>query len=30
MALYIGLATYKQTKHLVQPSLFQAAYAEAA
>jgi hypothetical protein len=30
MALYIGLATYKQTKHLARPALFQAAYAEAA
>lgn len=30
MALYIGLVTYKQTKHLAQPALFQAAYAEAA
>lgn len=30
MALYIGLATYKQTKHLAQPAHFQAAYTEAA
>ncbi|MFF8589975.1 hypothetical protein ACF061_00805 [Streptomyces sp. NPDC015220] len=30
MALYVGLVTYKQTKHLAQPSLFQAAYTEAA
>ncbi|MYS72087.1 hypothetical protein GTY88_16905 [Streptomyces sp. SID5926] len=30
MALYIGLVTYKQTKHLAQPNLFQAAYTEAA
>ncbi|MFI1166549.1 hypothetical protein ACH4UM_23835 [Streptomyces sp. NPDC020801] len=30
IALYIGLATYKQTKHLAQPAFFQAAYAEAA
>ncbi|MFD3520430.1 hypothetical protein [Streptomyces sp. NPDC058653] len=30
MALYIGLATYKQTKHLARPAFFQAAYAEAA
>ncbi|NED31081.1 hypothetical protein [Streptomyces sp. SID8499] len=30
MALYIGLVTYKQTKHLAQPALFQAAYTEAA
>ncbi|GHJ04796.1 hypothetical protein TPA0906_66610 [Streptomyces olivaceus] len=30
MALYIGLATYKQTKHLAQPAHFQAAYTAAA
>ncbi|GGW98788.1 hypothetical protein [Streptomyces chartreusis] len=30
MALYIGLVSYKQTKHLAQPALFQAAYTEAA
>lgn len=30
MALYIGLATYKRTKHLAQPNLFQAAYTAAA
>lgn len=30
IALYIGLASYKQTKHLAQPDFFQAAYAEAA
>ncbi|WHM30226.1 hypothetical protein OH540_09345 [Streptomyces sp. BPPL-273] len=30
IALYIGLATYKQTKHLAQPNLFQAAYTAAA
>ena len=30
IALYIGLATYKQTKHLAQPAFYQAAYAEAA
>lgn len=30
MALYIGLATYKQTKHLARPDFFQAAYTEAA
>lgn len=30
IALYIGLATYKQTKHLAQPAHFQAAYAVAA
>lgn len=30
IALYIGLATYKQTKHLAQPAFFQAAYMEAA
>ncbi|MFF6966272.1 hypothetical protein ACFY9G_23255 [Streptomyces anthocyanicus] len=30
MALYVGLVTYKQTKHLAQPNLFQAAYTEAA
>lgn len=30
IALYIGLATYKQTKHLAQPAFFQATYTEAA
>jgi hypothetical protein len=30
MALYFGLATYKQTKHLAQPAHFQAAYTAAA
>ena len=30
IALYIGLVTYKQTKHLAQPAFFQAAYMEAA
>lgn len=30
IALYIGLATYKQTKHLAQPAFFQATYSEAA
>lgn len=30
IALYIGLASYKQTKHLARPAFFQAAYAEAA
>jgi len=30
MSLYIGLATYKQTKHLAQPAHFQAAYTAAA
>lgn len=30
MALYLGLVTYKQTKHLARPAFFQAAYAEAA
>lgn len=30
IALYIGLAAYKQTKHLAQPAFFQAAYTEAA
>ncbi|WP_330172985.1 hypothetical protein OG875_04900 [Streptomyces sp. NBC_01498] len=30
MALYIGLATYKQTAFLARPAFFQAAYAEAA
>lgn len=30
MALYIGLVSYKQTKHLAQPALFRAAYMEAA
>ncbi|MFF4346791.1 hypothetical protein [Streptomyces sp. NPDC001530] len=30
IALYVGLASYKQTKHLAQPAFFQAAYAEAA
>ncbi|MCZ4510431.1 hypothetical protein O3Q52_20005 [Streptomyces sp. ActVer] len=30
IALYIGLASYKQTKHLARPAFFQAAYTEAA
>jgi hypothetical protein len=30
IALYIGLATYKQTAFLAQPAFFQAAYTEAA
>lgn len=30
IALYIGLAAYKRTKHLAQPAFFQAAYMEAA
>ena len=30
IALYIGLATYKQTKHLARPAFYQAAYAEVA
>jgi hypothetical protein len=30
IALYVGLASYKQTKHLAQTAFFQAAYAEAA
>lgn len=30
LALYVGLATYKQTKHLARPAFFQAAYAECA
>jgi hypothetical protein len=30
MALYIGLVSYKQTKHLARPAPFQAAYSEAA
>ena len=30
MALYVGLVSYKQTKHLARPALFQAAYMEAA
>ncbi|WP_329390226.1 hypothetical protein [Streptomyces sp. NBC_01716] len=30
LSLYIGLATYRQTKHLARPAFFQAAYAEAA
>lgn len=30
IALYVGLANYKQTKHLAQPAFFQAAYAVAA
>lgn len=30
IALYIGLAAYKQTKHLARPAFYQAAYMEAA
>jgi hypothetical protein len=30
IALYVGLARYKQTKHLAKPAFFQAAYTEAA
>lgn len=30
IALYVGLASYKQTKHLARPAFFQAAYTEAA
>ncbi|MFF2852664.1 hypothetical protein ACFVT5_41185 [Streptomyces sp. NPDC058001] len=30
IALYVGLATYKQTAHLARPAFYQAAYMEAA
>jgi hypothetical protein len=30
IALYVGLASYKQTKHLARPAFYQAAYTEAA
>lgn len=30
IALYVGLASYKQTKHLARPAFFQAAYTECA
>lgn len=30
IALYVALATYKQTAHLARPAFYQAAYAECA
>ncbi|MFJ8929256.1 hypothetical protein ACIRLA_22025 [Streptomyces sp. NPDC102364] len=30
IALYVGLASYKQTQHLARPAFYQAAYTEAA